>query len=223
MSIVDPLTNMRVELVPMGELSYLREAERRHLQADGVHWLQNMKHLLTILEEIKPATYLDFGCSGGHFLSAVPIAQKYGFEPDPYARKKAEEKGLKVFETWEDVCSVSCISVIDVVEHMESREVVSLIYRLRDKLQDSGHVLFQTDNPRSIAAQLDFYNDYTHVRMYDMWTFANLLNLAGFCTIKGMKVIPGIDGSQMETLQNSMIPAYRDPYMKWVILAQKVM
>jgi hypothetical protein len=222
MPIIDPVTGNAVELVPIEGLTYLKEAERRHLRHDGKDWLPRMRHLLDLLAELKPNSYLDFGCSGGHFLAAVPVEAKYGFEPDAYGREKARGRGLTVYDRWQDVPTVDCISAIDVIEHLHYREIIDVLYQLRGKLRDGGHVLVQSDNPRSLAAHLEFYNDYTHVRMYDLETFVNLLNLTGFCTVKAIKTQPGIGDAEQQRLLAMPTP-FTDPWVKWALVARKVL
>jgi hypothetical protein len=226
MSVIDPVTKNPVVFVPQEELTYLQEAERRHLVQDGRFWVTKVQYLLDLIDEVRPQKYLDFGCSGGHFLEGVRVADKCGFEPDSYARAKAASRGLKVYADWKDVPQVQCITVIDVIEHMQPREMTALLYQLRDKLDTGGTVIFQSDNPRCIFAHLDFFNDYTHVRMYDVQSMLNLLNLTGYSTSKVLKAIRIGDLVNLsptdQTRLQSLPDVYADPFMKWVIVAQKV-
>ena len=220
---IDPITHMEVLVVPKEQVSWLKEAERRHLRDDGRNWIKNMTHILQEIGNINPLVFVDYGCSGGHFLSIVPVAHKYGYEIDPYAKEKAKQRNLAVISRWEEIPTADCVTIIDVIEHMSPPEVVTLIYQLRDKLNDDGCVIFQSDNPRCIASHLDFYNDYTHVRMYDIWTFVNLLNLAGFCCMKIFKALPALNNDEIEKLTSLNLPTFSDPYLKWVIVAKKVL
>lgn len=223
MNIIDPLTKMKIDLVPREMLSYLKEAERRHLQKDGVHWIENMGHVLEVIKMINPQSLLDFGCSAGHFLDIVPIENKVGFETDQYAVEKGRRKGLTIYDDWEKAPITECILAIDVIEHLKSDDVVQLFYNFHEKLKLNGHLILQTDNPRCIGSHLDFYNDYTHVRMYDSWTITNILNMVGFCTVKAFKVLPIVKDDKIQQLNSSMIPNYRDPFLKWVSALKKIM
>jgi SAM-dependent methyltransferase len=58
-------------------------------------WANQDKYRDTVCSD---ARVLDFGCGGGFLLSQMGCAERFGIEPNPVARRCAEQNGLTMFE-----------------------------------------------------------------------------------------------------------------------------
>lgn len=129
---------------------------------------------------------LDFGCSVCTLLDLFPRhVEKYGVEIDEQARKVCESKGYKVFDNLDKAPSVECITMIDVLEHLDPDYFVNeLLPRIREKLVKKGKLYIQTYNPYCIFAHMDFYNDYTHKFMWTLESLKAVLLMHGFRVVR---------------------------------------
>jgi len=80
-----------------------------------------------------------------------------------------------------------CIIVSHVIEHIKNGEEV--IARLLPKLKTNGIIYLEMPAPRStrlpsMSGTLNFYDDPTHVRIYDLEKLTGLLEQNGFSIIK---------------------------------------
>jgi cyclopropane fatty-acyl-phospholipid synthase-like methyltransferase len=128
---------------------------------------------------------LDFGCSTGSLLDLFrEVNERYGVEVDENATKISEQKGYKVFKSITEAPSVDLITAVDVLEHLKSEEVLELLPQFYEHLNKNGILFIQTCNPYCFFSLMDFYNDFSHVRMYSPGTLCSLLILNKFSIVE---------------------------------------
>jgi hypothetical protein len=134
-----------------------------------------------LLQQIAPASWLDFGCGAGSLLARnQDIGVSYGYDHDPLARERALRQGLCVYDTWEQTPEVDCIVALDVIEHMTSRDLMAWLGRWHRKLLARGHLLIATANPECVTVWCEFWHDPTHVRPYTPSCLTSMARGAGF-------------------------------------------
>lgn len=202
----------------MDRISYYKEAEKRHLKYDGKFWLKEMRHIYPIIKSLKINSILDFGCSSGYFLETLPYIEKYGYDSDEYAVELARKKRLKVSSHWEEIPLIDCILAIDIVEHFKSEELIEWIKRWYEKINKDGYLFIQTDNPYCLMSLMEFYNDWTHQRMYGAGTLTNLLELRGFKQINSGKVYKLKTGKIWGLFRFLRFPYMEEAQKYWILL-----
>ncbi|MGA2686288.1 MAG: class I SAM-dependent methyltransferase [Verrucomicrobiota bacterium] len=131
---------------------------------------------------IKPTdVVLDFGCGGGYFLAAYRCKERYGVELNPHARQVAEENGVTVVETIEDLPKDVMFDLIisnHALEHVHNP--LDVIKRLYPKLKDTGKIVFYV--PIKCREERKYTEKDINQHLY-CWTpllLGNLFATAGF-------------------------------------------
>jgi len=145
---------------------------------------------------IKPVKkWLDIGCGRGEFLE---ILKKEGIEVEGVEINTLEcdflrKKGYKVYNTDAisflkkiDKATYDGISAIQVIEHMNPKDLKKMLQLIYEKLPSGGKVLIETVNPIANTGLGLFYVDITHKRPIPSYTLAFLLEWLGF---KDLKII----------------------------------
>ena len=128
---------------------------------------------------------IDFGCSIGSLLDLFKeVNERYGVEIDEHAVRICERKGYKVFKSITEASTVDLITAVDVMEHLKSEEVLELLPCFYEHLNRNGILFIQTCNPYCFFSLMDFYNDFSHVRMYGPGTLSSLLILNKFSIVE---------------------------------------
>lgn len=182
-------------------ISWYEEAARRG-QSEEVR-REGLRDVVALLREMRPATWLDFGCSAGQLLElASDVGEGCGYEIDQVAVDAGRERGLTIHSDWSDVPRTACILVVDVVEHMTPEELVEWLRRWHERLESGGHLIVATANPESWVAMMYFWDDWSHVRPY---AEACLSALAGLCGFERERVV----WSQMRTARRPVFRLFR--------------
>ncbi|ASK31241.1 methyltransferase type 11 [Chryseobacterium sp. T16E-39] len=123
----------------------------------------NLQYKKTILIDRlqKNSKVLDYGCGAGEFVKFIEKDfQTFGFEPDPDARKAAENKvtsatildHISVIENK----SLDAITLWHVFEHIENQSEMLEIFH--NKLKEKGLLIIAVPNPTSYDAK--HYKEY---------------------------------------------------------------
>lgn len=134
---------------------------------------------------------VDIGCGRGEFLS---LLQENGINA----------KGVDIYEPYVEYCKMkgldavcsdgadflSTLSEVDgifigqVVEHLETSQIIRLCSNAYEKLSDGGCIVIETPNPTSLAIYTNaFYIDPSHVKPVHPLTLKYHLEKAGFKNI----------------------------------------
>lgn len=76
--------------------------------------------------------------------------------------------------------SYSLITVLDVLEHMQKKEVVRFLSELRRNTRTDGKVIIQVPNMGGIFPSLHRYNDFTHEVCFNDHSLRQVLLAVGF-------------------------------------------
>lgn len=137
---------------------------------------------------------IDLGCGRGEFLELLRENNISAEGVDLYEKfvNECHLKGLTVWKTGaleflEELqdCSVDGIVSFQLVEHLSSKDMVTLCERAYEKLIDGGTLILETPNPTSLAIYTNyFYVDMTHQRPVHPLTLQYILQNAGFSNVE---------------------------------------
>jgi O-antigen chain-terminating methyltransferase len=165
---------------------------------------------------------LDIGCGSGEFLSflrehgigAMGIDTN-GEEVNGCAARGLAASQADAVEFLKGYSGrLSCISLLQVIEHIPLDRHLDLLLLSREKLSDGGVLIVETINPAHPLALNGFFSDPTHIRPIPMEYLAFLAQWSGFPRVGVLRLGP--------------LPVYmsqtRDPqfyYYNYAILAYK--
>lgn len=154
-------------------------------QNERVTYERNREHIYSqtrdLLQSLNPKRWLDFGCGTGSLLVRnQDLGQGYGYDIEPAVLALAEQRGLKVFGNWADIPEVDCVVALDVVEHLQARELMEWLTRWHEKLPVGGHLLLASVNPECLTVWCEFWHDPEHVRPYTPACLTGMARSAGF-------------------------------------------
>lgn len=159
-----------------GSIESIKNAQRSYLK-----YFADKKHVL------------DIGCGRGEFLSLLKECGVFAEGVDvyqPYA-DYCNMKGLKAecadgIEFLADSHDeIDGIFVGQVVEHLETGQIIRLCEKAWEKLPEGGCIVIETPNPTSLAIYTNaFYIDPSHVKPVHPLTMKYYLEKAGFKNIK---------------------------------------
>ena len=110
------------------------------------------------------------------------------------------------------------ITLLDVLEHIEKSDVVPLLAALHAALREKGVLIIQLPNMQAPNAQLQRYNDVTHVGGYIENSLHQVLIAGGFSDIHFMPFNDSISTSWKEPVRLFL----RACYWKWVRFTRKI-
>lgn len=98
------------------------------------------------------ASVLDVGCGSGDFLRLLPASiEKFAIEPSTKSHERLQADGIKVvsqdFRDWNDDDLYDCVTVIDVIEHLE--KPADILDAAIGHVADNGLLIISTGNPES--------------------------------------------------------------------------
>ncbi|MBU2803393.1 class I SAM-dependent methyltransferase [Acidithiobacillus caldus] len=179
---------------------------------------------LPFLPKCSDLPFLDIGCGAGEFiqfLSAHGIhAQGIDINADEVAR--AKERGLNVYcadatcylrENRGCFCGVS---LLEVIEHIPTSSLPSLLSEIFQALSPGGAVLIETINVKHPLFSHNFYTDPTHARPIPSDLLAFLLQWHGFSAVQVIYTSP-----IAFTYEQSLDPTRA--YSNYAVLAHKPM
>lgn len=154
--------------------------------------LDRYRNLAERLVERGPV--LDFGCGRGELLELLQAlgVESWGIDVDPEMVKVAREGGLPA-EHGEGLASLrrvedrslGALACIQVVEHLETQDVIDLVALTADKVRPGGAVFIETVNPQSLYVfARSFYVDPSHLRPVHPAFLTFLFQEAGFASVE---------------------------------------
>lgn len=123
--------------------------------------MQKFERVIDSLEASgKQGAILDIGCFAGTFLSRVPetlFSRQVGVDILPNQIRYAQEHfgtGYREFRHVPDVSKLGhlvqetfdCVTLIEVIEHLERQEIAELFKQISRRLNPGGHLIFSTPN-----------------------------------------------------------------------------
>ncbi len=160
------------------------------------------------------------GVSSGYFARVLVESGRRvdGHELDPAAAQEARsvcervyEGDLQTFDTGELDCSYRLLLFGDTLEHIP--DPVSVLHRLRDHLDDDGHLIVSMPNITNWTVRLQMlfgrfrYTDRgildrTHLRFYTVSTLPEMLADAGYSVVRlqASVPVPGVTGERLARL-----------------------
>lgn len=138
------------------------------------------------------AHVLDIGCGRGEFLSLMKDNGIYAEGVDIYApyADYCNMKGLSAScgDGIAYLAGMECVDGIfvgQVVEHLQTSDIIRLCNTAYEKLPDGGCIVIETPNPTSLSIYTNaFYIDPSHVKPVHPMTMQYLLEKAGFRDIE---------------------------------------
>jgi 2-polyprenyl-3-methyl-5-hydroxy-6-metoxy-1,4-benzoquinol methylase len=132
---------------------------------------------------------VDFGAGRGEMVQLMRDHGlfSYGIDSDQSVVLSAAERGLDVrlsdVDSFLNGCALSSLDVvtaIQVVEHVNTDQLVSWLEKIRGVLKPGGIFIAETPNPHAIDAFKAFWVDVTHVRPYYPESLLHMAQSAGF-------------------------------------------
>jgi 2-polyprenyl-3-methyl-5-hydroxy-6-metoxy-1,4-benzoquinol methylase len=132
---------------------------------------------------------VDFGAGRGEMVQMMSDHGlfSYGIDSDQSVVLSAAERGIDVrlsdVDSFLNGCALSSLDVvtaIQVVEHVNTDQLVSWLEKIRGVLKSGGVFIAETPNPHAIDAFKAFWVDVTHVRPYYPESLLHMAQSAGF-------------------------------------------
>ena len=132
---------------------------------------------------------VDLGAGRGELVQIMcdQGLSSYGIDSDQSVVSAAQERGLDVrlsdIDSFLDKCSPSSLDVvtaIQVVEHVNTGQLVAWFEKIHAVLKPGGVFIAETPNPHAIDAFKAFWVDVTHVRPYYPESLLHMAQSAGF-------------------------------------------
>ena len=149
--------------------------------------LEQLSYLSTWLPA--SGTGVDLGAGRGELVQLMQSHGlfSYGIDMDQSVVSSAVARGLDVrlsdIDSFLDACASSSIDVvtaIQVVEHVNTDQLVSWFVKIQRVLKPGGVFIAETPNPHAIDAFKAFWVDVTHVRPYYPESLLHMSQSAGF-------------------------------------------
>lgn len=145
---------------------------------------------------------IDLGAGDGTFLKLLRNSgiEGIGVDLDPAKVEEMRANGLNVVHA--DVVkyaetlssSLDGLSMLHIVEHMNSEQAIGMIYEVSRHFSYRGRIVIVTPNFENPAvAQRNFWLDVTHIRPYPIELLNALLQAIGFRTIVSGKMNADMD------------------------------
>jgi hypothetical protein len=152
-----------------------------------------------VLGQFPGLPFLDLGCGRGELVAALRDAgiAAEGVEANPIFAEACRDAGIQVHQSdlFEELRgrpdgSLAGISAIQVVEHLQAEALVELLELARAKIVDSGLLVLETIDVRSLYALRWFFADPTHVLPLMPETLGFYVESAGFTEIEVVPLHP---------------------------------
>ena len=149
--------------------------------------LSQLSYLRTWLPAVGSA--VDFGAGRGEMVQLMRDHGlfSYGIDSDESVVSSAAERGLDVrlsdidsFLNGTALSSLDVVTAIQVVEHVNTDQLVSWFEKIHAVLKPGGVFIAETPNPHAIDAFKAFWVDVTHVRPYYPESLLHIAQSAGF-------------------------------------------
>ncbi len=160
--------------------------------ADQRYWQRQWAIIKGLISNEMGGKVLDVGCGGGHFLDNAGSGwEKYGIELSEEARRVAEWKGIKAFETLEEATFpeefFDVVTMFAVIEHLpDPKGVVKELTRI---LKRDGLFVIMTGDVRSLKAKnkgkkWHMYRPPEHLYFFCARSLDFLMDSFGFRKVK---------------------------------------
>jgi 2-polyprenyl-3-methyl-5-hydroxy-6-metoxy-1,4-benzoquinol methylase len=171
------------------DVDYVAFEERFRGESEGLKKVQ-AEYVQYFPAPGEPGPIVDIGCGRGEMLEALLDAghEAIGVDPDAGMVAVCREKGLEVDQenglTWlaaRQDDSLKGIFCSQVVEHLFTTELLTLVHNAHAKLRPGGVIIMETINPRSWHALGNhFLADTSHVRAVHPETLRFICEQVGF-------------------------------------------
>lgn len=139
----------------------------------------------------KGAPVLDVPCGHGnilYFLRREGFVNVVGIDIDPGRVAIAKELGLRAQQCdalsyISDARGLALIVSLDFIEHIEKRDVPSLLSKYYQALRAGGVLVLRTPVTDSLVGPHDLFNDFTHRWAANSGVVEGLLRQAGFSSV----------------------------------------
>jgi len=186
-------------------------------------------HYVKFLPSNKEANILDVGCGYGRYLkSLLQLGYKrcYGIdiseEQINYARNVLRLNNLEKTDarSWleDKESSFDVILCIDILEHLNTDDLVDLCQKILNSLKPGGQLIVQVPNGASLINPI-VYGDLTHVRAFTVESIKQLFLLAGFCPPFEYYEIPPHNFNSIHTLKKILWRLFLRPIINLFIIA----
>ncbi len=170
-------------------LKYYEDMEDEGYEDSSKQRMIQMKRIVKSVKKYKKTgKFLDVGAGSGLLVSEAKNAsfEAEGVEPSVWLQKIAEKKGLNVhlgiLSDMQTDKSFDIISIIDVIEHVESP--LSLLEDVKEKMNDGSIGIIVTPDCKSFMAKLLGWNWWhyrvAHIGYFDENTIKLILKKSGF-------------------------------------------
>ena len=148
---------------------------------------------MAIEDKVSPIL-IDIGCGRGEWLQRCQkkFFKTIGIESDKYMAEVCREHGLNVVEgdaidqlSNFDNNSISVITIFHVIEHLNFKRLLQLIYECRRILSDEGLLIMETPSIDNLIVSTNlFYTDHTHINPINAEAISFHLKESGFYKVK---------------------------------------
>lgn len=175
--------------------SYYNFQESRHdscsfeESAYNSQWILS-KEILSLVPSDKKSVILDLGCGYGSLISLLKrcgYSSVKGIDISEEQIQKAKELGVSEVVNSDlfhylndDSSSYDCIIGIDIIEHFNKEELMSLLALIKSRLKQHGKVIFRTPNGDAPFGSTYYYGDFTHEVVLNSFSAEQIMLTAGF-------------------------------------------
>ncbi len=157
---------------------------------------------------------LDVGCGRGEFLRLLQEEgiDAYGVDSDESMVEAARQQGLEV--VLDDAVShllgtddgaVDGVFSSQVVEHLRTDQVMSLLDAAHRKLAPGGVIAVETPNPEALFIfAAFFYVDLTHIKPLHPEALRWALEVSGFVDVDIRRILPVPDGARLDPVPDEL-------------------
>lgn len=132
------------------------------------------------------AAVLELGAGYCDFINHIVCGRKYVLDINPNVGKYADGSVEIVIGSCLELEKVRT-SRLDVIfashllEHLERREIITLLRKCKERLQGGGKLILLQPNYR--YAYREYFDDYTHVTPLDHMSLGQMLEVCGFTIV----------------------------------------
>ena len=179
-------------------------------------------YLDNYLSDNKSIRILDIGCGLGQTLGALKnrgYKNLEGIDISDEAVKICKKKGLKVsLKNIDDLeKKYDFIFLNHVLEHIEKKEVINILNKIKTFLSESGILYITVPNAQSNTGSYWAYEDFTHHTLYTSGSISFVLKSAGFDDIKFVDVdcLEGVKNPIKKFVKKKLLKIYRANNRFW--------